>query len=308
MIQSNMLTFRPHAIRIKPMHSEFKTVGLIGKLDNPAVPDTLTKLYEFLTSRGFHALVDSNSKPYVKAPNPDSCLLHEMGNTCDLVITIGGDGTLLAAARLLASHDVPLVGVNLGRLGFLVDIKPEQVLTKVEEIVSGKFTEEERFLLRAKIVRDGDVIREQTAVNEVVVHRWITTSMIEIDTSINGVFLNSQRSDGLIVSTPTGSTAYALAGGGPILHPSLNAVVLVPINPHTLTNRPIVIDGESEVEIAFSQKRQIHAQVTCDNISMPDVLISDRIRINKEPKPVKILHPCDYDYFEILRAKLHWSS
>jgi NAD+ kinase len=145
-------------------------------------------------------------------------------------------------------------------------------------------------------------------VNEVVIHRWVTPSMIEIVTKIDNVFLNSQRSDGLIISTPTGSTAYSLSAGGPILHPSLNAWVLVPLNPHTLSNRPIVIDDSAEIEISFCQTKQINALVTCDHIEIPDVLISDKILINKYPKPVRILHPKDHDFFQILRTKLHWSG
>jgi NAD+ kinase len=215
---------------------------------------------------------------------------------------------LLTAARILADQDIPLIGVNLGRLGFLVDISPQEALAKLDEILDGHYCAEERNLLRAKILRGEEVIREQTAVNEVVIHSWNATSMIEIVTSIDGAFLNSQRSDGLIVSTPTGSTAYALSGGGPILYPTLKSIVLVPVNPHTLTNRPIVIADDSVVEITFRPSKQFRAQVACDNVSIPDVEIDDLIRIGKEPRPVRILHPRNYDFFEILRAKLNWSS
>jgi NAD+ kinase len=162
--------------------------------------------------------------------------------------------------------------------------------------------------LRTKIIREGQVIHEETAVNEVVVHRWVTPSMIEIITKIDNVFLNSQRSDGMIISTPTGSTAYALSAGGPILHPALNALVLVPLNPHTLSNRPIVINDSVEIEISFCQTKQINALVTCDHIEIPKVLISDKILIKKEPKPIRILHPEGHDFFYILRNKLNWSS
>jgi NAD+ kinase len=201
-----------------------------------------------------------------------------------------------------------LIGVNLGRLGFLVDITPQVALDSLDEILEGRYREEQRQLLQASILRGGEVVTEQTAVNEVVVQRWNSTSMIEIVTCINGVFLNSQRSDGLIVSTPTGSTAYALSGGGPILYPTLKAIELVPINPHSLTNRPIVVADDSVVDIAFRPSKDFRARLSCDNVSIPDLLLDDHIRICKAPKPFRILHPLGHDFFEILRAKLNWSG
>lgn len=290
------------------MQTPFKTIGLVGKPDVERISETLSMLHQHLVRRKIQAVVERNTARFIKEASLQTYDLTMLGKHCDLVIAVGGDGTFLTTARAVAAFEVPVIGVNLGRLGFLVDISPDEVLLRLDEILQGRYVAEERFLLRAQILRDNRVIHEETALNEVVVHRWITPSMIEIITTLNGIFLNSQRSDGLIVSTPTGSTAYALSGGGPLLHPSLNAMVLVPINPHTLTNRPIVIDGDSEVEIAFSQNKQINAQVTCDNVSIPDVLISDRIQIKKAPRPVKILHPVNYDFFEILRVKLNWSS
>jgi NAD+ kinase len=289
------------------MTFHFRTIGLIGK-PSAAIAETLSILYGYLTEHQLRVVVEASCTPFINRPLPEVCHISELGKQCDLAITVGGDGTFLSAARTLAQYDVPLIGVNLGRLGFLVDISPAELIVKLDEILSGHYISEKRYLIRARIMRDERVIHEQTAVNEVVIHRWITPSMIEIVTSINGVFLNSQRSDGLIISTPTGSTAYALSGGGPILHPSLKAIVLVPINPHTLTNRPIVIDDDSKLEIGFNQKEQINAQITCDDISIPDVLISDRIQIQKDPNPIRILHPKDYDFFDILRVKLNWSS
>jgi NAD+ kinase len=289
------------------MNTHFKSIGLIGK-PNAAIADTLSVIHRHLEERRLQVVVEASCTPFIDRPVAKVCSIATIRSHCDLAITVGGDGTFMSAARTLAQHDVPLLGINLGRLGFLVDISPREVTTKLDEILNGHFISEQRYLIRAKVLRGRRVIHEQLAVNEVVIHRWITPSMIEIVTSINGAFLNSQRSDGLIVSTPTGSTAYALSGGGPILHPLLRAIVLVPINPHTLTNRPIVIDDSSKLEIAFNQKEEINAQITCDDISIPDVLISDRIRIEKDPKPIRILHPMDYDFFDILRVKLNWSS
>ncbi len=268
---------------------------------------TLPKLYEHLRSHGLETIVEQNSARFIDG-TPETFPLEELGRQCDIAIVIGGDGTLLTAARFMASHSVPLIGVNLGRLGFLVDISPQVALSSVDEILEGRFREERRQLLEAKIIREGEIIAEQTAVNEVVIHSWNSTSLIEIVTYIDGIFLNSQRSDGLIVSTPTGSTAYALSGGGPILYPTLKAIELVPINPHSLTNRPIVIADDSEVEIVFRNSKDFRARLSCDNVSIPDIEIGDRIRINKAPHPFRILHPINHDFFEILREKLNWSG
>ena len=284
-----------------------KTIGLIGKPED-SVTGTLLTLYNFLIKRGYTVFIEEHFISFIRDVHLEYCTLSELGERCDLAITIGGDGTLLTAARTLSAHDVPLVGINMGRLGFLVDISSSEMLAKLEQILNGEYVGEERFLLEAKIFRNDRLVRAQNALNEVVVQRWSTTGMVEFDTFVNGVYLNSQRSDGLIVSTPTGSTAYALSGGGPILYPFLDAIVLVPINPHTLSNRPIVVDGNSRVEIAFTQKNPISTQVTCDDISISEIEKTDRIRIEKSSRTVRILHPVGYDFFEILRAKLNWSG
>lgn len=290
-----------------PTLQPFKRVALIGKPDAPRIEETLLSLNGHLLSKGLEVLVETGCARLLAETNTEVRDLEDLGGDCDLAIVVGGDGTLLSAARVLAEHDIPLIGVNLGRLGFLVDISPQESIARLDEILDGHFSAEQRHLLRTRIIRDGEVVCEQTAVNETVIHSWNATSMIEIVTSIDGLFLNSQRSDGLIVSTPTGSTAYALSGGGPILYPTLKAIVLVPINPHTLSNRPVVVADDSVVEITFRPSKQFRAQVACDSISIPDVEITDRIQIVKD-RPFRILHPLNYDFFEILRAKLHWSS
>ncbi|MGR9074488.1 MAG: NAD(+)/NADH kinase, partial [Gammaproteobacteria bacterium] len=237
------------------MQSEFKSIGILGKPSDPSIAKTLTALCRFLSENGFEIFIDENSARFIENSYVTARPAENLGETCDLMIAVGGDGTFLSAARAVAEHSIPLIGVNLGRLGFLVDISPNELTGKLKRILEGHYREEKRFLLRTKIIRDKRIIHEETAVNEVVIHRWVTPSMIEIITKIDGVYLNSQRSDGLIVSTPTGSTAYALSGGGPILHPSLHALVLVPLNPHTLTNRPIVIDDSAEIELGFCQTK-----------------------------------------------------
>ena len=290
------------------MQTSFRTIGIIGKPSDPSVAETLAILYAYLKAHDYKVIVASDSVGFIEDIAVNSCPADVIGSKCDLVIAVGGDGTFLAAIRAIVAFDIPLIGVNLGRLGFLVDISPNNLPDKLHRILQGHYSEEQRYLLRAKIIRDGEIIHEETAVNEVVVHRWITPSMIEIVTKIDNVFLNSQRSDGLIISTPTGSTAYSLSAGGPILSPSLNALVLVPLNPHTLSNRPIVVADTAEIEISFLQTKQINALVTCDHIEIPRVLISDKILIKKEPKPIRILHPEGHDFFYILRNKLNWSS
>lgn len=289
------------------MPTEFKTIGILGKFSDPEIADTLKALYQFLKRR-YQIAIDSSSAVLIPDFSGAIHPLSSLAQHCDILIAVGGDGTFLAAARAAAGCHIPLIGVNLGRLGFLVDISPDELLTKLEDILQGKHRQEQRFLLRTKIIRNDQIIHQEAAVNEVVVHRWVTPSMIELQTTIDGVYLNTQRSDGLIVSTPTGSTAYALSAGGPIIHPSLNALLLVPLNPHTLSNRPIVIDGNSEIEINFIKTNEINAQVTCDHIALPDVLISDTILIKKDPNPITILHPENHDFFHTLRNKLNWSS
>lgn len=290
------------------MPTPFQRIGIIGKYGDPGIASTLTELYRFLLSRGHGVVVDDQSAGLVAETDVKGLHIERLAEHCDLLIAVGGDGTFLTAARAAADSEVPLLGINLGRLGFLTDISPDQLPSRLEPILAGRYKTEQRHLLQAAIIRDGNIIHRQTAVNEVVVHRWVTPSMIEIVTRIDGVFLNTQRSDGVIVATPTGSTAYSLSAGGPILHPGLNALVLVPLNPHTLSNRPIVIDDSVEIEICFSQTRQINALVTCDHLEIPDVLIGDKIMIKKAEKPIKILHPEDHDFFHILRSKLNWSG
>jgi NAD+ kinase len=289
------------------MHPTFKTIGILAKPNDTSIAPTLSILYGYLKQH-YEVIVASENTATIDDHSVVYCPAEELGKRCDLVIVVGGDGTFLSAARVTADHDVPVLGINLGRLGFLVDISPSELPDKLHRMLQGQFVEEKRSILHAKVIRNKKVIQEETAVNEVAIHRWVTPSMIEIVTKIDNVFLNSQRSDGLIISTPTGSTAYSLSAGGPILHPKLKAFVLVPLNPHTLSNRPIVIDDSSEIEISFCQTKQINALVTCDHIEIPDVLISDIIMIKKHPKSLRLLHPQGHDFFHILRTKLNWSG
>ncbi|MCH9699238.1 MAG: NAD(+) kinase [Gammaproteobacteria bacterium] len=289
------------------METAFNSIALFGK-PNPQISTTLTTIYQFLIEHDFEVLVEHNIAPFLDCSKAQPLLLDDLPKHSDLAIAIGGDGTFLSAARTFSSHQIPLIGINMGRLGFLVDISPTDLPEKLEAVLNGHHIAEERHLLNVRIIRNERTIHEQNAMNEVVIHRWVTPEMIHINTHINHVFLNEQRSDGLIISTPTGSTAYALSGGGPIITPTQNVTLLVPINPHTLSHRPIIIDADSEIEVTFTQNTHINAQLSCDEIGIPDVTVHDRIVVTKARHNVRILHPSDYDFYNTLRAKLHWSS
>jgi NAD+ kinase len=224
----------------------------------------------------------------------------------DLIIAIGGDGTLLRAGRLAFAHHVPVLGVNLGRLGFLADLSPQQVTIGLDAILAGRFIAEDRFILQCEILRDGQAMSVHHAMNDIVIQRWHTAHLITLNTYVDGRFVHTQRSDGMIVSTPTGSTAYSLSGGGPILDPSLQAVVLVPICPHTLTNRPLVIGSNARVEIDVASDNAGDARVTADGNPLPNLAPGDRIRITRHVDSVRLIHPSGHDHFATLRAKLHW--
>ncbi len=290
------------------MNVEFKTIGLIGKYGDPGIAETLKTLANFLVQRGHEVLLDQQTAATVPGHQLATVERESLGEHCHLVVVIGGDGSLLTAARALADHGVPVVGVNLGRLGFLADISPATMLDHMSEILDGRYVAEDRFLLNATIHRDGETLGESDAFNDVVVHKWNMPRMIEFETHVNGHFMDVQRSDGIIVSTPTGSTAYALSGGGPILMPTLNAICLVPICPHTLSNRPVVVDGDSRIDIVVRDCRGDKAQMTCDGQGNFGLREGDRIRVLKKARGIRLIHPANHDYFHILRAKLRWGS
>lgn len=290
------------------MTKHFSSVGLIGKYGDPGISDTIHALHDFLRAHGLQVVLDTQTASILSGHNMETASREQIGRQCDLAIVVGGDGTLLDTARSLYRFDIPLLGVNMGRLGFLVDVSPSEMSERLEEILSGNYTEEERLLLHSQVVRDGELLMQGDALNDVVIHKWEVARMIEFETHINGKLVHTHRSDGLIVSTPTGSTAYALSGGGPVIHPALNVVVLVPICPHTLTNRPIVVDANSQIEVIVSNREPTDGQLTCDGQLHHRVKTGDRILINSQEQRLRLLHPPGYDYYEILRAKLHWSS
>ena len=286
---------------------KIKTVGIIVKDKSEAVATTLRTLHDFLAEKSCKILLDTMGEGLLSKDIPilDRVTL---GNQCDLAIVIGGDGTFLSVVRALVDCNVPILGINLGRLGFLVDIYPDEMLQTMEQILGGDYVEESRFLLSAQVIRDKKVLTEAHAFNDVVIHIRDVARMIEFKTYINNQYVNYQRADGIVISTPTGSTAYALSGGGPLLHATLDAIVLVPICPHTLSNRPLVVNANSEIDIVIGENRQSTAQVTFDGQNGYDVMPGDTIRIWRKPDAVKLIHPAQYDYYEILRAKLRWSE
>ncbi len=289
------------------MASSFKTVGIIGKFSDTTIGGTIQVLADSLITRKLKVILEEATAQILYDTEPlEGVPITAMGERCDLIIIVGGDGTLLHAARTLAHSEVPLVGINLGRLGFLADISPTEMLSRLNEIIDGKFDEERRFLLSTDVKRDGQTIHEGNAFNDVVVHKWNTMRMIEFETYINGQRVNNQRSDGLIVSTPTGSTAYALSCGGPILHPTLDAITLVPISPHTLSNRPLVVSSDSDIEIIVKVGDEGHARVTSDGQTSAALMEGDRIKITKLKHQVRLIHPLNHNHYQILRAKLGW--
>ncbi len=288
------------------MTSEFKTIGIISKYSDLSIGDTITTLINFLLQRDVEVILDESAAKTQPASELKIVNLQQLGERCDLAIVVGGDGTILHSARALVDYDIPLVGINLGRLGFLADISPDEMMEKLCEILTGTYYEEKRFLLLSYIERNGQRINEGYAFNDVVIHKWNSVRMIEFETFIDGQLVNGQRSDGMIVSTPTGSTAYALSGGGPILHPSMNAIILVPICPHTLSNRPLVIDGDCEVELLVKPGSQPHVHITLDGQENFAINDDDRVIIRKKDKPIRLFHPAGHDHYQLLRAKMGW--
>ena len=284
----------------------FSTIGLIGKIQDPSVGETLSHICQYLHRHGLRVLLDDAWAGRLPNLGWTVCNRRNIGRQADLAIVVGGDGTLLNAARSLVDHQVPILGVNLGRLGFLTDVSPEEVNRRLAEILSGDYREEQRSLLHAQIIRDEHAITQADALNDVVVHKRQVARMIEVKAYMDDQYISAYRADGLIIATPTGSTAYALSGGGPIVHPSLEAVLVVPICPHTLTQRPIVVGAESEIKIAVDESNTTDIHVTCDGQVGLGIRPGDYILIRKKRRKLRLIHPSGQDYFELLRAKLHW--
>ncbi|MFP4647916.1 MAG: NAD(+) kinase [Halorhodospira sp.] len=297
--------------RVMDAHTPpFPTVGITGKPGDPAVVGLVERLRPIADARGCRLLLDAQSVERNGHDPAQRLPREELLEAADLIIAIGGDGTLIHTARALAGRtDIALMGINRGRLGFLVDVAPEH-LDEVGRVLDGEYVLEERLILTAEIrtAPEDALLSSDVAINEVVLHRWNTARMIELVTRVDGEPLSDHRSDGLIVATPTGSTAYAMAGGGPIAHPNLDALVLVPICPHTLSNRPLVIHGNSRIEVSVHPGFLEHARVSCDSQADLTLHPNSRLVIAAHPTPIRLVHPPGYSYFNLLRAKLGWGG
>ncbi len=286
---------------------KFQTIAIVGKPRHDIALETHLAVYNWLKDRQYNVLVETNIAKQLNLPN--AAAIAEIGEWADLVIVIGGDGNMLGMARQLAKYHVPLIGINRGNLGFLTDIAPQTAFEQLHSCLErGEFFIEDRFLLEVKIEQNGKVIESNNALNEVVVHSSQIARTIDFEVSIDGKFAFSQRSDGLIISTPTGSTAYSLSAGGPILTPNLNAIALVPMNPHSLSSRPLVVDGDSHISMRFAQYNQPNLVVSCDSQRLLPFSAEERIIVQKSPDSLKLLHLKDYNYFNVLGSKLGWLS
>ena len=288
------------------MDPSFKTVGLIGKYNSPEIAGPLLKLGAYLSGRGVKVIIDRLTASNIGDSPYPVLTLDRIGHEADLAIVLGGDGTMLNIARTLAPSDVELVGINQGRLGFLTDISLGTMIETIGTILDGSFVTEERMLIAAEVFDGAERVFDVLAFNEAVVSKGVKGSMIELEVRIDGKFLYKLRADGLIAATPTGSTAYALSSGGPIIHPSLSALALVPICPHTFSSRPIVIGSDSEIEIVVNSAADARAHF--DSHSRFDLRAGYRVVVRRYAHTIRLLHPVGHDYYHMLREKLHWTE
>ena len=270
------------------MTTSFQNIVIVGREEDPRVGEPLQLLSQHLIKAGAR-------------------LLHrDEIDAADLVIAIGGDGTMLHASRLTRESGIPILGINRGRLGFLADVTPDEMITSVDHVLSGNYTTDTRLVLEARLQRASGKDEVAFALNDVVLQRRETGRMVDFETRIANRYVNTHSGDGLIVATPTGSTAYALSCGGPIIEPHLDAVVIVPVCPHTLTDRPIVVSADRLVEVTLLQRDETKAEITVDGFSLGGINPTDKLRISAANKRVTLVHPPGYDFYEILRSKLFW--
>lgn len=284
----------------------FSTIALVGRYASPAIGESLERLAAFLARRGHRVLLDAETAQFTPLPGYQSAPLAELAHEAKLAIVVGGDGTMLSIARQLAPFDVPLIGINQGRLGFLTDIAVADMERALAAMLSGGFVEESRTLLAANLARNAGDGGSTLALNDVVVNRGALGGMIDCAVTIDGRFVYAMRADGLIVATPTGSTAYALSAQGPIVDPGVAAILLVPVAPHALTNRPIAVRDSVVIEIALLGGKD--ASLRCDGQSNFPLYEGDCVIVRRAEHRVRLLHPKDHDHFAMLRRKLHWSE
>jgi NAD+ kinase len=291
------------------MKDKFKTVAILARRLTDRILDSIISIDQILADLNIEILLEEGvarelgtGKSYKIATRSD------VGNLADLVVVVGGDGSILGVARDLAGSGVPVVGVNRGNLGFLAAISPGEINEKLHQILSGDYSIEEHFLLEAEVYRDDKLVSSSTALNDVVVNPSSMSRMMEFDLLVNDEFVYNQKSDGVIVSSPTGSTAYSLSAGGPIMHPKLDAVVVVPMFPHTLTSRPLVVSGDSSVSVRIIDTADGAPQMSCDSqVNLP-LRVGDNVIVKKSPDPLRLLYPTGHSFYESCRSKLDWAS
>jgi len=292
--------------------AEFNNIGLVGRSGNAPVVDTLRRLLDFLRGKDLTVFVDDLTAELVSGHGQKQCKRAELSKFCDLVIVVGGDGSMLNVAKFVASDQVPVIGINRGQLGFLTDILPDELEEGISAVLDGSYSVDSRFLLDVVVRPNSSKNSEDhhlgSALNDVVLHPGKAAQMIKFELFVDGIFVYSLNSDGLIVATPTGSTAYALSAGGPIMHPGLNAVVLVPMYPHSLGNRPIVVDGDSEIRIVVSPQETLEPQVSCDGQVLYTASAGDEFIVRKKDVPLKLIHPPEHTFYQACRSKLGWGS
>jgi len=286
--------------------AQFKTIALVGKFAAAGIARDLLGLARYLVGAGHTVVLEQETADYLAMTEFVVMSPAEIGQSADLAIVLGGDGTMLGIARQLAPYSVPLIGINQGRLGFMTDIPIEQMYTALAEMLAGHHKLEHRTLLEGRVIRDGKEISNGLAFNDIVVARGAGSGMVELKVTVDDHFMYNQRSDGLIISTPTGSTAYALSAGGPLLHPNLAGIVFVPIAPHALSNRPIVVPDSSKIIIEISAVRE--ASVNFDMQSFANLIIGDQIHIQRSEQVIGFLHPKNWNYYHTLREKMHWNE
>lgn len=285
----------------------FEVIAIVGTPRYDSAFETHLSVYNWLKDRNYTILVEHSVAEQLKLNNGYS--LEEIGQRSELVIVIGGDGNMLGIARALAKYHVPLIGINRGNLGFLTDIAPQTAFEQLYNcLIKNEYIIEERFLLEAFIERNGKIITSHNALNEIVIHPSQIARIIEFEVYIDSKLAFSQRADGLIVATPTGSTAYSLSAGGPILTPNMNAMALVPMHPHTLSSRPLVIDGDSQISLRFAKYNKADLEVICDGQEVMHFTSEDRVIVRKSIDKLHLLHLKDYNYFTVLTSKLGWAS
>lgn len=292
------------------MNTQFKRIILYARQHraNEGISESLHRLADFLEKQKITAFQDVETQTGFDLDLP---LLEraQMGEKHDLIVVVGGDGSLLSAARMAIQVNTPVIGINRGRLGFLTDILPQDIDTQLYDVLKGHYNEEQRFLLHARIYdQQNNTYFEGDALNDVVLGRGKETHLVEFDVHVNQQLMSHYRSDGIIVSTPTGSTAYALSAGGPIMHPQLNAIVLVPMFSHSLSSRPLVVDAEAKIELGISQHNESDLRISCDGHESRMVKPGQKVSIHKNGQTLRLLHPLDYHYYDTLRSKLGWES